>query len=157
LKQDKSQVNFASDLNKYQTFIYDTMTKFRQTYDIDLRVEILDDMLRTNFRKWLEITNKRHKEMMGAKSQIILVLDGAGKFTDEHGNAQSADWIPTTFPDRFKVVIIADRGSKVMQHFIQRKYPILLLRGLHQEQNFLDLCKNNDLAVDENPAFFDLV
>lgn len=68
LKQDKSQVNVASDLNKYQTFIYDTMTKFRQTYDIDLRVEILDDMLRTNFRKWLEIANKLHKEMMGAKS-----------------------------------------------------------------------------------------
>jgi len=34
-----------------------------------------------------------------------LILDGPENFTDETGQEQSADWIPVTFPERFKVII----------------------------------------------------
>ena len=44
------------------------MTKIRQIYKIDNRVEILDDQLRINFRKWLEIANKQQKDTMDKES-----------------------------------------------------------------------------------------
>ena len=62
------------------------MTKIRQVYKVDKRVEILDDQLRTNFRKWLEIANKMHKDNMDKNTQIILILDGPENFLDEDGN-----------------------------------------------------------------------
>ena len=106
------------------------MTKIRALYKIDKRVEILDDQLRTNFREWLEMASKKHDEMMDKTSKIILVLDGPENFTDENNIEQSADWIPVTFPERFKVIILARQKSKSMRHFIQRKYPMLILKGL---------------------------
>ena len=81
------------------------MTKIREIYKVDSRVEILNDQLRINFRRWLEIANKNHKETMDRKTKIILILDGPEKFTDEYGNEESGDWIPLTFPDVFKVII----------------------------------------------------
>ena len=59
------------------------MTKIRQVYKIDKRVEILDDQLRTNFRKWLEIANKFHSERMEKGKHIILILDGPENFSDD--------------------------------------------------------------------------
>ena len=94
---------------------------------------------------------------MDKKSQIVLVLDGPEKFTDEFGNEQSGDWIPKSFPDRFKVIIVVYRKSKCMQHFINRKYPILMLRGLYQEDNFIDLCSDHDLTPENSPSFFSRV
>lgn len=81
---DSKKTHTESD--KYQTFIYNIMTKIRQVYKVDKRVEILDDQLRTNFRKWLEIANKMHKDNMDKNTQIILILDGPENFLDENGN-----------------------------------------------------------------------
>lgn len=83
------------------------MTKIRALYKIDKRVEILDDQLRTNFRQWLEMASKKHSEVMEKSSKIILILDGPENFTDENGIEQSADWIPLSFPEKFKVIILA--------------------------------------------------
>jgi len=150
----ESKQNFYNDHNKYQSFIYNVMTKIRQVYTVNQRVEILDDQLRTNFRKWLEIANKEHKELMDKNSQIILILDGPENFTDEYGNEQSADWIPLTFPEKFKVIILAKQKCKAMQHFIQRKYPILILKGVHSEKNFYDLCDCLNFDIHEESEFY---
>ena len=40
-----------------------------------------------------------------------------------------------------------------MQHFIQRKYPILQLRGFYDEADFMELCKKNDLDPKVNSYF----
>lgn len=137
-----------TESNKYQTFIYNVMTKIRQVYKIDKRVEILDDQLRTNFRKWLEIANKFHTERMEKNTKIILILDGPENFSDDQGNEQSVDWIPSDFPPKFKVIILAKMKSKAMKIFIQRKYPMILLKGLYTEKNFKDLC--NAIEFDYN-------
>jgi hypothetical protein len=42
---------------------------------------------------------------MDKETKIILILDGPEKFTDEFGNEESGDWIPLTFPEKFKVII----------------------------------------------------
>lgn len=55
---------------------------------------------------------------MDRKTQIILILDGPENFTDVDGQEQSADWIPVTFPQRFKVIIVAKQASKALQLFI---------------------------------------
>lgn len=47
-------------------------------------------------------------------SKIILILDGPEKFTDELGNEQSADWIPVSFPELFRVIIVSQKKSKAM-------------------------------------------
>ena len=75
---------------------------------------------------------------------IILILDGPENFLDEQGNEQSVDWIPNTFPPKFKVIILSKLKSKAMKMFIQRKYPMILLKGLHLEQNFKEICTINE-------------
>ena len=49
---------------KYQSFIFRTLVKLRQEYDIQHRVEIIDDKLRMNFSRWLEIANQKHEERL---------------------------------------------------------------------------------------------
>ena len=53
------------------------------------------------------MASRKHSETMDKSSKIILILDGPENFTDENGIEQSADWIPMTFPDRMKVIILA--------------------------------------------------
>ena len=145
------------ELTKYQTFIYNIMTLLRQIYKVDKRVEILNDQLRTNFRRWLELANKLHKETMERNTQIIMILDGAEKFMDEFGQEESADWIPIAFPEKFKVIISVQRKSKAMKHFIMRKYPIMLLNGFRSEQNFVDLCAPLEVDLQQEVAFFEKI
>lgn len=49
---------------KYQSFIFRTLVKLRQEYDIQHRVEIIDDKLRMNFSRWLEIASLKHEEKL---------------------------------------------------------------------------------------------
>ena len=68
LAANKKKQSLKNEQNKYQTFLYNVMTKIRQVYNIRRRVEILDDQLRTQFRLWLETADKLHKEQMDKKS-----------------------------------------------------------------------------------------
>lgn len=80
---------------RYQSFIFRTLVKLRQEYDIQHRVEIIDDKLRINFNRWLEIANKIHEERMNGDSKIIIILDGLENFNDsEFHQEESADWVP---------------------------------------------------------------
>ena len=94
---------------------------------------------------------------MDRKSQIILILDGPEKFTDELGNEESGDWIPLTFPEVFKVIICVQRKSKCMNHFITRQYPIMMINGFRKLENFEELCKSLDVNLDEETEFFDKI
>jgi len=42
-----------------------------------------------------------------------------------------------------------------MKMFIQRKYPMILLKGLHLEQNFKDICAANDFDYKREQAFYE--
>jgi len=47
-----------------------------------------------------------------------------------------------------------------MQHFIQRKYPLLFLDGFHSFENFTDLCSDKvgeSFTPANNPQFFDQI
>jgi hypothetical protein len=81
---------------------------------------------------------------MEKSSKIIMVLDGPEKFTDEFGVEQSADWIPVSFPSKFRFIIITNKKSKSMTHFQLRKYPIISIQGLHSFENFKQLCLKED-------------
>ena len=94
---------------------------------------------------------------MDKTSKIILVLDGPENFTDENGIEQSADWIPVTFPERFKVIILARQKSKSMRHFIQRKYPMLILKGLQSENDFVTLCDALDFDIEEESDVYEKI
>ena len=69
--------------------------KLRQEFDIQHRVEIIDDKLRMNFVRWLELASQKQDERLDSESKIIMVLDGLENFKDaDTGGEESADWIP---------------------------------------------------------------
>ena len=85
---------------KYQSFIFRTLVQLRHEYDIQQRVEIINDKLRMNFSRWLDIANQKHEEKLDPESKIVIVLDGLDNFIDiDDGSEESADWIPWSFPD----------------------------------------------------------
>lgn len=43
---------------------------------------------------------------------------------------ESADWIPWTFPNHIKVILMTRKNSKAMNHFKLRKYPIIYMNGV---------------------------
>ena len=91
-----------------------------------MRIEIVDDKLRTNFARWLEIARKKQQQVDERQTKLILILDGIDNFIDkETGAEESADWVPWTFPDDVKAIITCNRKSKAMGHFKMRKYPML--------------------------------
>ena len=90
-----------------------------------------------NFSRWLEIASQKQEERLDPNSkvhynldnfQILLILDGLENFHDVDNDGQeSADWIPWSFPDHIKVIIMTRKTSKAMNHFKLRKYPILYM------------------------------
>lgn len=68
-----------------------------------------------------------HKE-----GRIIMILDGLENFRDRENDQgieseQSADWVPWSFPDRFRVIVLTRKRSKAMNHFKLRKCPLLYM------------------------------
>ena len=92
---------------------------------------------------------------MEKNTKIILILDGPENFSDDQGNEQSVDWIPSSFPPKFKVIILAKMKSKAMKIFIQRKYPMIVLKGLHTEVNFKDLCGALEFDYKKEGIFYE--
>ncbi|CDW91345.1 histidine acid phosphatase family protein [Stylonychia lemnae] len=120
---------------KYQSFIFRTLVKLRQEYDIQHRVEIIDDKLRMNFARWLELASQKHEERLDPDSKIILILDGLENFHDvDTQGEESADWIPWTFPNHIKVILMTRKNSKAMNHFKLRKYPIIYMNGVSTQE-----------------------
>jgi hypothetical protein len=71
--------------------------------------------------------NGAHRE-----GRIIMILDGLENFRDRENDQgidseQSADWVPWSFPDRFRVIILTRKRSKAMNHFKLRKCPLLYM------------------------------
>ena len=58
-------------------------------------MEIIDDKLRMNFARWLELASQKHEERLDPESKIIMILDGLENFHDvDTQGEESADWIP---------------------------------------------------------------
>jgi len=141
---------------KYQSFIYRALVKLRRAFpDVQTRlVHIIDDKLRINFSRCLDLVSNaigttntgpstagpagsegadsERDTSGGREGRIIMILDGLENFRDrENDNGldseQSADWVPWSFPDRFRVIILTRKRSKAMNHFKLRKCPLLYM------------------------------
>lgn len=65
----------------------------------------------------------------------MLILDGLENFHDvDNDGEESADWIPWSFPDHIRVIIMTRKNSKAMNHFKLRKYPILFMDQFGEKQ-----------------------
>jgi hypothetical protein len=104
---------------KYQSFIHRALVKLRQKFpDVQTRlVHIIDDKLRINFSRCLDLVSnaigsqmgnngdpQEHSQRDGAggrdsQGRIIMILDGLENFRDNENDQgidseQSADWVP---------------------------------------------------------------
>jgi len=97
-------------------------------------VEIIDDELRINFARWLELADwKLQEARMDPDSKIIIILDGLDNFIDpESGFEESADWLPWTFPNSVRFIITCRKSAKGMNHFKERKYPLLFVENMRK-------------------------
>jgi len=85
-----------------------------------------------------------------SNGRIIMILDGLENFRDNENDQgidseQSADWVPWSFPDRFRVIILTRKRSKAMNHFKLRKCPLLYMGD---QIHFCNLEINN--LIDEH-------
>ncbi|CAD8127534.1 unnamed protein product [Paramecium sonneborni] len=105
--------------SNYYYAIYRILIKLRQALNIKLKVELLEEKLRTYFQYWLEICSRQLKQQIINGSpivydRIILIFEGIDNFRDildMHKEVNVNFWLPKYFPSNIKVIVTANKQS----------------------------------------------
>ncbi len=119
-------LHFGSSKQSYFEVIYKTLIKLRHFLNIDQKVELHGEKLRTYFKYWLDLCNRyiENQIINSAEciySKIIIVLDAIDQFVDCFNGEHLANvslWLPQFFPPNIKVIVTGEENSEAVEYFL---------------------------------------
>lgn len=111
--------------------IYRILIKLRDVFNINQKVELLEEKIRKNFNYWLELCSQKADSSVVYDGKVILIIEGLESFKDFDTGTESniKFWLPKTFPKNIKVVTTAAKGSKSYKYLKNIGCKVIELRS----------------------------
>jgi hypothetical protein len=115
--QDTIITHFASmggNSRNYSYAIYSLLIKLREAFNINQKVELLEEKLRKFFYYWLDLCSRKMSENVIYDGKIIIVLEGIENFMDPETKSESSlkFWLPKNLPEKIRFIVTASPSSK---------------------------------------------
>lgn len=111
--------------------IYRILIKLRDAFNINQKVELLEEKIRKNFNYWLELCSQKADNSVVYDGKVVLIIEGLESFKDFDTGIESniKFWLPKTFPKNIKVITTAAKGSKSYKYLRKIGCKIIELRA----------------------------
>lgn len=117
--------------SNYFYAIYRILIKLREAFNINLKVELLEQKLVKNFEYWLRLCSQKATSSVVYDGKVVLIVEGLESFKDMGSNQESniKFWFPKTFPKNIKVITTAAKNSKAYTYLKKIGCKIIQLRS----------------------------
>ena len=111
--------------------IYRILIKLRDAFNINQKVELLEEKIRKNFNYWLELCSQKADNSVVYDGKVVLIIEGLESFKDFDTGTESniKFWLPKIFPKNIKVITTAAKGSKSYKYLKNIGCKIIELRA----------------------------
>ena len=139
----------------YSYAIYTLLIKLREAFNINQKVELVEETLRKFFYYWLDLCSRKMKENVIYDGNVIVVLEGIENFYDPETKSESSlkFWLPKNLPENVRFIVTASPDSKsaeALRDMGSAVIPILTERSVIR--SWMDSVKTkpkNELLVEE--------
>lgn len=127
--------------HSYTRVLYRIFNALRLTQDVQQRVELVEDRIKTHFRAWLETAEVLHQQSNAPTRRLFLLIDGVDKFRHSNRKQDSRDWLPIETPSFVKIIYSCEDNSKVARYLKRKCVNIITLQPLDIENRRRILAK----------------
>ena len=117
--------------SNYFYAIYRILIKLRDAFNINQKVELLEEKIRKNFNYWLELCSQKADSSVIYDGKVVLIIEGLESFKDFDTGIESniKFWLPKYFPKNIKVITTASKGSKSYNYLKNIGCEVIKLRA----------------------------
>ena len=98
------------------------------------KIWISEDSLRINFIQWITNAIEKKNEKSVNFGNLIIIIDGVDKYTNETGKEESPDWLANEFPPSVRMIYTCNRDSKAYEHISIKANSIIDIKLLDFDQ-----------------------
>ena len=95
------------------TIIYKLLTRLRDIFNIQHRIDQSEEKLRKSLLYWLDLVSRRIRSTTFFDGDLIIVIEGANllREKDRHVETSFLFWLPKVLPKRVRMIITVDDTS----------------------------------------------